>query len=88
MDRSSELFPFGAPDAESRPGPVRRRYNRISGAAGGWIWGLLVTALAGSLVLSAVESSREARHLQEQMERLREDIQMIERRNERLDGRQ
>lgn len=90
MDRSSELFPFGPSDAESGPDPIRSRYNRISRAAGGWVWGLLVTALAGSLVLTTVESSREARRLLEQMERLQEDIQMIEWRNQKLEqhGRQ
>jgi hypothetical protein len=75
-----DLLDWCPPPAEKPPGFWKRLYTsrEVSGA----VWGLLILALAGSLLLSALESSREARELMDQMDRLREDIRTIHRRTE------
>ena len=48
------------------------------------LWGGVCLALAGALVLSAVDSARQARVLSEQMERLEEQIHKVKEKNESL----
>ena len=48
------------------------------------LWGGVCLALAAALVLSAVDSARQAGLLSEQMERLEEQIQKVKEKNESL----
>ena len=63
--------------------------GRGASVFGSVAWSLVCAALAAALVLSAVESSRQARDLDEQMERLEQQILQVEERNAQVrDGRQ
>lgn len=61
------------------PEPAEPAYNK--GGLGSVAWSIVCVALAAALTLSAVESSRRARDLDEQMRQLEQEIRQIEKRN-------